>query len=95
MSHSLCDRCDQVSGCCLNYDGKPCQKLRSVEPNNYDRIRDMDVEEMSDMFSRIAGCPLNVMDNCPEGRQPDDSCNVRACWLIWLNTERKRKKVKT
>ncbi len=55
MGHSLCNRCDQYFGCCLNFDGKPCRKLRSVEPTNYDRVMEMDVEQLANLFATF--CP--------------------------------------
>lgn len=53
MGYSLCNRCDQYAGCCLNYDGKSCRKLRSVEPNNYDRLMDMDVDRFARFLAAI------------------------------------------
>ena len=47
MGHSLCDRCEHCFSCCLNFDGKPCRKLRSVEPTNYDRLMEMGVEQLA------------------------------------------------
>ena len=55
MGHSLCNRCDQYFGCCLNFDGKPCRKLRSVEPTNYDRVMEMDVEQLANLLATF--CP--------------------------------------
>ena len=53
MAHSLCNRCDQYSGCGLNFDGKPCRKLRSVEPTNYDRIMEMDVDRLAHFLTGL------------------------------------------
>lgn len=55
MGHALCNRCDQYSGCCLNFDGKPCRKLRSVEPTNYDRVMEMGVEQLANLLATF--CP--------------------------------------
>lgn len=44
---TLCDRCDVVMNCLLDYDGIPCRKNRTVEPTNADRIRSMTDEELA------------------------------------------------
>ena len=54
MSHSLCRRCSLYSGCCLNYDGKPCRKERDVEPTNFDIINDMDEQQLAAFFAEWA-----------------------------------------
>lgn len=53
MSHSLCERCEHGFSCLLNFDGKPCRKLRSVEPTNYDRIKEMDVDRLAHFLTGI------------------------------------------
>lgn len=35
---TLCDRCNNAPFCLLNFDGKPCRKVRTVEPTNYDLL---------------------------------------------------------
>ena len=82
MGHSLCNRCDQYFGCCLNFDGKPCRKLRSVEPTNYDRVMEMDVRQLADF---LAG------NHCPPGKLygvcPKENC--ADCWFEYLNRKTK------
>lgn len=51
MSRSLCQRCSTYSSCCLNYDGKACQKERDVEPTNFDKINDMDEQQLAAFLS--------------------------------------------
>ena len=96
MSHTRCDRCDQVSGCCLNFDGAPCRKLRSAEPNNFDRLHEMDVKSLADFFVMCHACPPNWPDFCMqyyENGRGGIGCN--ACWCAWLEEEQKRKRGKT
>ena len=96
MSHTLCDRCDQVSGCCLNFDGAPCRKLRSAEPNNFDRLHEMDVKQLA-AFHAAHPCPpgrLAGKNACFSDGHSMEKCT--ACWLIWLESEeQKRKRGKT
>ena len=89
MSYSLCNRCDNYGVCGLNYDGKPCRKLRTVEPTNYDRIMDMDAEQLAAFL---------VKRGCPPGKHEKTSCfkdwkevesRCTACWLEYLNEETK------
>ena len=52
----LCDRC-RVSGCCLNYLGDACKRVRQKEcPDvvltNADRIRDMSDEELAEAMKQ-------------------------------------------
>ena len=89
MSHSLCNRCEHYSGCLLNFDGKPCRKLRSVEPTNYDRIMEMDAEQLA-VFHAVHPCPpgkLAGKNACFSDGHSKDECT--ACWLEYLNTETK------
>ena len=51
MSHSLCQRCSIYGSCYLNYDGKPCRKVRDVEPTNFDLIKDMEEERLTAFLS--------------------------------------------
>lgn len=84
---ALCDRCDIVMSCLLDYDGILCRKNRTVEPTNADKIRAMTDEEMVEAIYKTfchdeAGIP------CP----PDEaSCDkyhsCRDCWLNWLKQE--------
>ena len=53
MSHSLCQRCEHYSACLLNYDGKPCRKLRSEEPTNADIVRDSDNQELARFMASV------------------------------------------
>lgn len=70
MNYSLCQRCSVYARCSLNYDGKPCRKLRDVEPTNYDRIKDMSVDELADLLARRE---LSCMPFCKQC----DICNER------------------
>lgn len=65
MSRSLCNRCSAYSACCLNYDGKPCRMTRDVEPTNFDKIKDMDLEQLA---AFLADWAENVIIwQCDEG----------------------------
>ena len=65
MSHSLCDRCSSYFSCSLNYDGKPCRKNRDVEPTNFDKIKDMSLEELAFYLSEWASSRL-AWERSPE-----------------------------
>lgn len=89
MSHSLCNRCEQYSGCLLNFDGKPCRTLRSVEPTNYDRLTEMSAEQLA-AFHAAHPCPPEKNTGrriCLIGDISVDKCT--ACWLEYLNAETK------
>ena len=54
---TLCDHCDMRARCLLNYDGVLCQKNRSVEPTNADRIRAMSDEAGKSLsITGLLGC---------------------------------------
>ena len=89
MSHSLCNRCDKHSGCYLNFDGKPCRKLRSVEPTNYDRIMEMDEERLAAFNAEYSCPPGKIMEQCPDYATGPFMSNCTACWLAYLTTETK------
>ena len=97
MSHSLCNRCEHYSGCLLNFDGKPCRKLRSVEPTNYDRIMEMDAEQLASFNAEYSCPPGKEMETCPNYAMNAGIGDLRdvfkrkctACWLEYLNTETK------
>ena len=50
----LCDRCKEYAHCCLNYDGYNCQKSRTVEPTNADRIRSMDDYDLAIFLENVS-----------------------------------------
>ena len=89
MSHSLCNRCEHYSGCLLNFDGKPCRKLRSVEPTNYDRIMEMDEEQLAAFNAEYSCPPGKVMEDCPDYKEGPFMRKCTACWLEYLTTETK------
>lgn len=51
---TLCDRCKEYAHCCLNYDGYNCQKSRTVEPTNADRIRSMDDYDLAIFLENVS-----------------------------------------
>lgn len=68
MSHSLCNRCDHYSACLLNYDGKPCRELRSVEPTHADMVRDADNTELASLMAAacVKAVKAYIMAGKPE-----------------------------
>lgn len=81
---TLCDRCDIVMRCLLDYDGIPCRKNRTVEPTNADRIRSMTDEELAEFFQDTTFCDSCFIfkNECGTERY---SCIQR--WLDWLRQE--------
>ena len=51
-----------------------------------DTIRVKSDKELASFISRLAGCPLNVMEHCPRDECTDD-CKAADCWLAWLEKE--------
>lgn len=53
----LCDRCP-VSGCCLDYLGKACQRVRrdtcpGLRPNRMELISNMDMDSMASLLGAV------------------------------------------
>lgn len=61
-----------------------CGHLQYVPGSNYEMVIRKSPEEMSELFATIAGCPLNVMETCPDGHSPDQCRSAKDCWLAWL-----------
>ena len=53
---------------------------------NYDRVISKSPEELAKFISSLAGCPLNVMEDCPRGKCVK-KCKARDCWHEWLKQE--------
>ena len=80
-----CTECTDYKTCRKAYDlrikRKRCEKAkRKYAPTNADRIRDLSVEEMAELFPK-----------CPPGRRDatwscDGFANCPACWLDWLKS---------
>lgn len=78
---TLCDRCDNAPFCLLNFDGKPCRKVRTVEPTNYDLLISKTPEELAEWIESIEPAA------CPWRDDHGDNCrftNCHDCWLGWL-----------
>lgn len=45
---TLCDRCDHVMHCLLDYDGVACRKTRTIGPTNYEWLISKTPEEMAE-----------------------------------------------
>ena len=78
---SLCDRCDNVMHCLLNYDGVPCRRSRTCEPINADVVRQAPIEQLAALCA--SPCP------------PDQQCGRNMCyplpecvecWKKWLQS---------
>lgn len=75
----LCDRCS-VSGCCLDYLGVTCKKIRKrecpdVKPNRAELISNMDFREMANGL-----IPL-LQELCEDGIPSSDYM------CVWLSEE--------
>ena len=64
-----------------------CNEGEPKPDTYYDRFISKTPEELAAVFSTIAGCPLNVMESCPNGMNIDENCSARRCWLSWLMQE--------
>lgn len=58
MQSAVCNRCPLWAKCCLTYGGKACHKAAKeagfeVKPTNFERIKDMSVEELADFICGI------------------------------------------
>lgn len=52
MQSAVCNRCPLWAKCCLNYGSKACHNAAKeagfeVKPTNFERIKDMSIEEMA------------------------------------------------
>ncbi len=63
---TLCDRCDIVMSCLLDYDGVLCRRNRTVQPTNADRIRAMTDDELAEFLGIQAAKWCNYMDKSEE-----------------------------
>jgi len=87
---TLCDRCEAWASCLLDYDGAACRRNRTVEPTKADLVRSMSDPELATFITKLVGCPLNIMDDCPGNHQPSKTCDAfrsdkpLLCWTSWL-----------
>jgi hypothetical protein len=87
---TLCDRCDIVMSCLLDYDGVLCRRNRTVQPTNADRIRAMTDEELAKLFANHIDC-----GTCPYYNEAENLCespvykrgDCTAPMLEWLKRE--------
>ena len=79
---TLCDSCRFAYINCWEFAADECI---DYEPQTHaDQIRAKTDGELAAMFSRLVGCPLTVMEDCPKGHSPDGKCKAYKCWLDWL-----------
>lgn len=78
---TLCDRCKEYARCCLIYDGYNCQKIRTIEPTNADKIRAMTDEELAKYLAW-----LEDEQACYECELYGDVNRITE-WLNWLKEE--------
>ena len=58
MQSAVCNRCPLWAKCCLTYGGKACKSAAKeagfeVKPTNFERIKDMSIEEMARFLRHI------------------------------------------
>ena len=81
MQSAVCNRCPLWARCCLNYDGKACHKAAKeagfeVKPTNFERIKDMSVEELAELLDSFRAC-----NNCMKN---GNSCFPSFNTMEWL-----------
>ena len=81
---TLCDRCGALASCLLDYDGAACRRNRTVEPTKADLVRSMSDPELATFITWLAGCPLNLLVDCPGNHKPSKTCDPLLCWTSWL-----------
>ena len=79
---TLCDRCEEYTHCCLNYDGGNCRRSRTVEPTNADRIRSMTDEELAMWINDVTTNALSVL-----ALGSNKQTKNIFYWLDWLKQE--------
>lgn len=83
----ICPKCGAIAEWDSYFGGTRCTRCDFVEkpkPTHGGQIRAKTDEQLAAMFSRLVGCPLTVMEDCPKGHSPDEKCKAYKCWLDWL-----------
>ena len=84
---TVCDRCIHQVTCLLEFDGKNCQRIRSVRPTNADRIRAMNNEELAEYLNSVQ-LKGYVFANY-QVKESDMLFNPEK-WLEWLEEEARK-----